>query len=128
VDKNVAEAGDVLNYTIILSNNGSLDATEVLLTDTLPASTAYNAGSLWASSGSYDESGGVITWEGTVSAGVPVTITFSVSVDAMVPKGTLIINTATINDGVNPPLDRTAKTVADPCRIYLPLTLKGWRP
>jgi len=128
VDKNVAEAGDILNYTIILSNNGSLDATEVLVADTLPASTTYNTGSLWASSGVYGESGGVITWEGTVSVGVSVTITFSVSVDAMVPKGTLIINTATINDGVNPPLDRAAETVADPYQVYLPLTLKGWHP
>jgi len=46
----------------------------------------------------------------------------------MVPKGTLIINTATINDGVNPPLDRAAETVADPYQVYLPLTLKGWHP
>jgi uncharacterized repeat protein (TIGR01451 family) len=128
VDKDVAEAGDILNYTIILSNNGSLDATEVLVTDTIPASTTYHTGSLWASSGSYDESGGVITWEGAVSVGVPVTITFSVSIDAMIPKGTLIVNTATINDGVNPPFDRTAKTVADPYQVYLPLTLKGWHP
>jgi uncharacterized repeat protein (TIGR01451 family) len=128
VDKSVAEAGDVLNYTIILSNNGSLDATEVLLSDMIPASTTYNAGSLWASSGSYDESGGVITWEGTVSVGVPVTITFSVSVDAMVPKGTLIVNTATINDGVNPPFDQTVTTIANPYQAYLPLTLKAWHP
>jgi tripartite motif-containing protein 71 len=128
VDKNVAQPGDILNYTITLSNMGSLDAAGVLVTDTLPLSTTCNTGSLWASSGSYDQAGGVITWTGTMSVAEIVTITFSTTISAMVPKGTLIVNTASINDGVSPSFSRTATTIADPYQVHLPMTLKVWCP
>jgi tripartite motif-containing protein 71 len=124
VDKSVAEPGDVLTYTIMVDNLGSLDAPAAQVTDTLPAWTHYNAGSLSASGGACDESGGVITWMGAAQVGVPVTISFAVTLDAGTPKGTPITNTATFNDGVHPALNRSAVTLASPYLVHLPLVIR----
>jgi uncharacterized repeat protein (TIGR01451 family) len=128
VDKNVAQPGDTLTYTIDLRNTGRLDATTVQMTDTLPQWTTYKPGSLWASSGNYNEAGGVITWTGAVGVAGTVTITFNANISAMVPKGTLILNTATTNDGVNPYFGLTTMTMANPYQVYLPVTIKSWSP
>jgi tripartite motif-containing protein 71 len=128
VDKRVAQSGDILQYTIILSNNGSLDAPVALVTDPIPTSTSFNIGSLWTSSGNCNESAGVITWTGTMQVGVPVTITLAVTIDTGVPKGTLITNTTTINDNTNPVFNRTAVTIVDPYQVYLPVTIGSQSP
>jgi len=128
VDKSVAQPGDILSYTIILSNNGNLDAPVALVTDPIPTSTSFNSGSLWTSSGNCNESGGVITWTGMVNVGAPVRITFAVTIDTGLPKGTLITNTATINDNTNPAFSRTAVTIADPYQVYLPVIIRSWSP
>ena len=41
----VVDPGDVLRYTITMYNNGSVDATEVVLTDGVPLNTTYVADS-----------------------------------------------------------------------------------
>jgi hypothetical protein len=63
-----------------------------------------------------------------VSVGVPVTMTFAVTIDTGTPKGTLIINSATINDNTNPAFGRTVVTIADPYQVYLPVTIRSWSP
>ena len=128
VDKRVAQGGDVLNYTIILRNAGHLDAPAVLATDAIPGGTSFNAGSLSASSGNCSESGGLITWTGTVNVEAPVTITFAVTIDTGLPNGALITNTATIDDGANPAFSRTAVTIANPYQVYLPMAIRSWSP
>ena len=125
VDKHVGQGGDVLTYTITLRNAGRLDAPTVVATDTVPAGTSFNAGSLSVSGGACSESDGLITWTGAVNAGAAVTITYAVTLDIGLTKGVLITNTVTIDDGVVPAFSRSAVTVANPYQVYLPMTIRN---
>ncbi len=97
-------AGDPLTYTIVLRNTGSANAT-VDLTDPAPANTIYSAAPATASAGAITCSlaGDLITWQGAVDVGAPVTLTFGALVNPGTPAGTVITNTATVDDHVNPP-------------------------
>jgi uncharacterized repeat protein (TIGR01451 family) len=120
--------GDVLNYTIRLENSGpGLDLTGAHLTDTLPVEVHY-LGDLWASSGSYSEEGGTITWEGEVPVGEPVTITFDVSVSQQVTMPHAIENLAYLNDGEGHVLERRAVVIANGYDVYLPIILQEAMP
>jgi hypothetical protein len=112
--------GDILFYTLRLENPGPVSSS-VRLTDTLSLDVAYQ-GDLWASSGTYAEAGGVITWGGSVGPGrTPVTITFSVRVNDQVTAPQPILNTALIEDGLGNVLVRRADVVANGLGIYLPV-------
>jgi uncharacterized repeat protein (TIGR01451 family) len=116
-------ASEAVTYTLTLRNVGP-DVTAVHVTDALPAGVQY-AGSLWASGGSWGESGGVITWTGTVSAFVPAQITYRVTVDAGVTDPTVIRNTAQVEDGLGYVYALQSTVVANGHSVYLPLVLKG---
>ena len=114
--------GDVLTYTITLRNPGpALPGARV--TDTLPANVHY-LGNLWASSGSYGEASGTITWAGDVSAAAPVTITFGVTVSEQLTTPQAIPNTVLIDDGLGNVWQRQAVVIANGYPAYLPLVLK----
>lgn len=114
--------GDTLRYAICLENSGPvLDRARV--TDTLPAKVSY-LGDGWASSGSYDDGGGVITWWGAVVAGVPVTITFGATVDEHITTPQLIANTVWIDDGLGNVWSLEASVVANGYAAYLPAMWK----
>lgn len=88
--------GQTIDYTITVSNTGLADATGVTVSDAIPAGTTYvadsadNGGSLTA---------GVLTWSGlTVTAGGTLDLHFQVTVDGTDADGTLINNTATVNE------------------------------
>jgi len=123
VQPTLPEAGDVMTYTITLKNPGP-ELSDVLVTDTLPSGVNY-LGNLSASSGTYGESGGVITWTGTVSRGMPVAIIFSTTVDPSLTDPTALVNTALINDGRGNVLSRQALAIANGFGIYLPLIHKN---
>ena len=96
--------GDVLTYTLVLSNAGSQGATGVVVTDVLPAVTGY----LGASSGGAETSpgSGTVTWPPVdLLAGTTVTRTVSVLVGDPLPPGVdAITNTALVaDDGTNGP-------------------------
>lgn len=110
VEPDVVQPGDVLTYTLVLANAGPDDAPAVHLTDTLPLSTTYVPGSLAfpAGAGGYDPATRAITWTSAVSVGMPVTVTFRVTVDLGLEDGTLISNTALISDGAGTVYERLA--------------------
>lgn len=85
--------GDILDYQIILLNNGT--TTTVTLTDTLPTSLTLT-GHLTATQGTPFFLNGQILWEDTLSQSVPVTITYSASVTQCLAAGTQLINTAEV--------------------------------
>jgi uncharacterized repeat protein (TIGR01451 family) len=113
---------ETLRYTITLENPGP-KLENVRVTDTLPADLSY-AGDIAATSGSYDDSGGFITWWGAVDAGEPVVITFGASVDALITEPRVIVNTVSINDGLGNTLIRYAGVVANGYGTYLPVLSK----
>jgi len=101
----IVDPGDVLRYTIEISNFGAIPATGVVLTDPVPADTSYVADSLRLNGAALGTDGGVspliagLTVEssdlpgaGIISAGNSAQITFEVQVNAGVPTGTVISN------------------------------------
>ena len=115
---------ETLSYTIMLANSTSA-AAQTQVTDTMPLGTTFVTGSLTSSSGtgSYDPATRTINWNGTVSQGQPVTISFQVTAGTNINEGDVITNTAEISDGVGGSYDRSASTtvVAPPSYdIYLP--------
>jgi uncharacterized repeat protein (TIGR01451 family) len=115
----VPVSGEMLTYTIELRNPGPLLET-VSMTDTLPVDVTY-AGNLIASSGTANESGGVVTWGGEVSAGDPIEIQFDVTVGDQIVGTQVIVNTVLIDDGQGNELSRQATVIVNGSSIYLPL-------
>ena len=108
------QVGDILTYTITLSNSGSVDA-HVTLTDTLPAA-------LWPVQGWPG-----LTWSGTVTAGGQVTLTLAVQATTALTMNVTVSNIVTIDDGWNAAFDIHSPETAIRAvwRTYLPLVLKN---
>ena len=90
-------AGDALSYTLTVSNAGPSDATDVVVTDTLPAGMT-----LVSTTGCTEDPNGVpICTLGTIAAGGSAQFTVSVTVDSSL-TGTLT-NTATASSSAADP-------------------------
>jgi uncharacterized repeat protein (TIGR01451 family) len=114
--------GGAVTVTLVLRNPGT-PLTRVAVTDTLPTEMHYR-GNLWASAGSYGQSGGVITWTGSVLTGAQVTVTFGVTVSAQFTTPHAILNTARINDGLGTMLERQVAVIVNGLAVYLPIVVK----
>ena len=112
----IVDPGDVLRYTIVLSNTGAIPATNVVLTDGVPDNTTYVADSLRLNGAPVGPDGGVFPLvaglsvqssdnpgAGIVSPGESAVITFEVRVNDGLPTGTLIINQGRITSTELPP-------------------------
>ncbi|WP_299903335.1 DUF11 domain-containing protein, partial [uncultured Aquimarina sp.] len=91
VDDGTPDEGGTINYTITVTNNGAPAATNVVLTDVLPAGVTYVSNT--PSQGIYDDSTGLWTI-GTISNGSSVNIIIEATVDAGT-SGDTITNTVT---------------------------------
>jgi uncharacterized repeat protein (TIGR01451 family) len=119
VNHATASPGEQLTYTIRLVNSGpTLD--DASMQDDLPAEVEFS-GNLEASSGTASESGGIISWSGSVSTGTPVEITFDVTVRADLSGSQVIQNIAEIDDGRGNVLLRGATTFVKGYSLYLPV-------
>jgi uncharacterized repeat protein (TIGR01451 family) len=84
VDKGEAKPGDILNYTVKVTNTGDMALTNLLITDDIPAGTTYVANS--ASNGG-QLAGRTLTWRfPTLAVGQTVTVTFQVTINADAPS------------------------------------------
>ncbi len=84
-------AGGNLTYTIHLHNTGNASATNVVVTDTLPANTTFVS----ASGGGTPDPGAIVHWNlGTVPAGSAGVLQLVVRVTSPLPTGTVITNGA----------------------------------
>jgi len=111
VDKTTARPDEMLTYTIVLENDGEVDATAASLSDPIPTHTTYISGTVTGGA-TYNPATDAIEWSGTVAIATPVTITFQVQLDSPLPDGTVILNRVTVRDGVNPPFDKVQRTIA----------------
>ncbi len=118
------DPGDVLQYTITLTNSGATPATGVVLTDAVPANTTYVANSMVMNGAAVaDTSTGVSplingigvassgqtlpsppSSGGTLAAGGTGIVTFKVQVNAGVPSGTIISNQGSVANAQLPTL------------------------
>ncbi len=73
--------GDEILYTILVTNTWSIEQTNVVVTDAIPAGTTYVPGSAWSSQGSVSGPDPLVADIGTLAAGDMVTFTFHVTVD-----------------------------------------------
>ncbi len=98
-------AGDTIPYTISYQNIGNQEATGVVLTETVPANTAFNAGSsdAWVCTPNINAGSSCTLAVGAVlGGGAGGTATFAVDVVAPKPSGvTMINNTVSIADDGN---------------------------
>ncbi len=86
-------AGNALTYTIIVTNDGPSTATNVVMSDTLPAGVSFT--SAIASQGTVTNNAGVVTGNlGTLAPNASATVTLIVGVNAAT-RGS-ITNTATV--------------------------------
>ncbi len=113
-----ADAGETVVYTLDYANAGNVEATGVVLTETLPDHTAFDAAG--SSAGWMDQGGGVYTLDvGALAAAANDTATFAVTVDDPVASGVeRIENVASIaddgasGDDVNPDDNSASDTTA----------------
>ena len=108
--------GATLVYSLTISNTGNQDATNLVLTETVPLHTTFNAGASTAGwSCSPDGSAGstcIYQALSTLAADTSEQVVFAVIVDAPVAVGvTSITNTATVaDDGTNGAEDNSDNT------------------
>ena len=96
VDKSQAAEGDNLTYTIEVTNNGSVQATNVSLTDLCPTGTTYISSS--STGGSYLAATGLWTLATPMANGSNQTLSLVCNIDAG-QGGETIKNTATAASG-----------------------------
>ena len=126
VDQSTARPGDALTYTVVLRNEGIIDAVGATISAPVPAHTTYVSGSLSVQgSGTLDDSDGLMRWSGTVSLDVPVTVTYRVVVrDAWVT----VVGRLDMEDGYGESQQRQVATTIPPYQWIFPLIMKGYRP
>ncbi|MCW5212430.1 DUF11 domain-containing protein, partial [Desulfobulbus sp. TB] len=150
-DKTLLTVGDTVTYTLTAVNSGTREATDVIVTDDFPNETWFAYGSCSTVSGSCNESpSGTLSWDiGTLAAGTPATVTFTMTVQAGAPSGvtekdnlatasytgggtgTATSNTVTVAITTNPNLtlsktvDKTASSPGDTLTYTLTLVNSG---
>ncbi|MEP7293183.1 MAG: ice-binding family protein [Chloroflexota bacterium] len=107
----IASWGDAIPYTLTYQNTGDVALNNVIITETIPAGTTFNAG---ASTPGWNCAGSVCTINvGTLQPGQSGSVVFVVMVDN--PTGTtLVSNSATIASGA------TTATASDTTPVIAP--------
>jgi uncharacterized repeat protein (TIGR01451 family) len=128
VDKETAEHDEPLVYTIVLRNEGIIDASSAVLTNVIPAHVTHVPGSL-STEGTPPAAcdGEKVTWSGPLFLGSPVTITYGVVVSTT-RGGLSIRNVAHLEDDFGYVAERTATTFLSPLSQFFPLIMKNYRP
>ena len=93
-DPDPVEAGGLLTYTLTVANTGIVSATGVIVTDAVPLNTSYLAcGPLPCG-----EAGGSVSWIlGTLDVNETQVLTMLVQVNASLPNGAILTNTAWVS-------------------------------
>jgi uncharacterized repeat protein (TIGR01451 family)/fimbrial isopeptide formation D2 family protein len=76
--------GDTITYLLTVTNTGSADAAGVVITGSVPGYTAYTSTS---TPGASFSGGQVISSPATCSPGTPTTLSYTVTVNSIVPQG-----------------------------------------
>jgi uncharacterized repeat protein (TIGR01451 family) len=127
VGQGLVEPGDLLTYTIVLNNASTFNDVTAQVIDPLHPLLEYvdgshqtappNGGTLVVSQG--------ITWTVDVTRSTTVTLTFQARVSDSATDGTVITNTATIDDG-STPLERNATITVNQPPTSLTTSPEKW--
>ncbi len=128
VNRDSASPGARLRYTIVLSNSGDQLASNVVMTDALPAELSY-AGTLTVLGGGlWGENNGVITWTGGVNVDSQVEISFDALVSDSLTAGDLVTNTAVITGSGELLLRNAVTEIVSETLTYMPVFRKDLPP
>ncbi|MCI4463267.1 MAG: DUF11 domain-containing protein, partial [Caldisericum sp.] len=104
------QAGSQFTYTIRYQNTGGQDATNVVITDTLPNGLTF----ISATPAPTSVNGQTLTWNiGTLQSGTLGQITVKVEVPIDTPNGTIFTNTATITSTETNPVTTSETTTVE---------------
>ncbi len=109
--------GNNIVYTINVVNNGPESATDITVTDDVPANTTFVSVTISSAFGSCSESGGTVTCDpGTLNSGVGATITLKVRADVagVVVSNTVTVSSPTVEDPVPSNDSATETTTVNP--------------
>lgn len=98
VSASTAKPGDVLTYTISLTNTSTYTATGAMLTDTMPSGVTF--GGIVAGGAIYSSTLNAVLWKGDVNPGAVQTVVYTATINSGVAHGTVIANTADVNNGL----------------------------
>jgi uncharacterized repeat protein (TIGR01451 family) len=102
------KAGSRIVYTLRYENLGTDQATNLLLTDTLPPNTSFVSAD---GGGSYDAATRLVSWDlASLDAGAHGSVTLSVDVASPLADGTKIINVAGLTSAQTAPVQAQAVT------------------
>ena len=118
VNMDIAAAGDRLMYTIELKNIDTKSA-DVTFTDAIPVNTVYDN---YVSNAKYDRVNNQIYWSGNLRQGRPRIIKFRVQILSPLPNGTVILNEAVFDDGINPSISKFAETIIQSPEAHITIT------
>lgn len=100
-------AGEIVTYTVVITNKGNETATGVAVTDTLPVSFTFGG---MAQGDDPTVAGNVLTWTNQAITGTvvpykwitsgPLTLIFTVTTGADIPDGTVLPNFVTVTYGL----------------------------
>ncbi|MCS7062940.1 MAG: hypothetical protein NZM04_02640 [Methylacidiphilales bacterium] len=111
VDRAEAQLGDVLTYTIRVTNTGTAAASGTLIDDPLPSPVTFQ-GNLTATGGSgsaiYSALQNRVRWTGTLNPGQSLEVSFRVRVNV---ANAVVDNCATMRDALNGTFRRCARTI-----------------
>ncbi|MCC7362611.1 MAG: DUF11 domain-containing protein [Anaerolineales bacterium] len=98
-----AVAGEVVTYTIVITNNGPSTAQMVDVKDTLPAGLDLLGATIARAGSGPAACGGAVCQTGDLAVGEVVTVTVTALVGADVPDGALLTNNGTVFSGTSDP-------------------------
>lgn len=127
VSDSEAQPGDLLSYTIVISNGGTDPATSVIMSDTLPNGLSLITDSVSVTGGGvYTVGVNALSWAGAVNNGTAVELSFDAQLTDTLTNGTWITNTVNIT-GTGALISRSASTQivtgtvnGDAGTIYMP--------
>lgn len=94
--------GETVTYTVQVTNNGPSAATNVVVTDNLPASLTYNSRTISTGTSTFDATTGNLTWNvGTLASGATATMTISATINQSAVITTTATQTHTEYDNVS---------------------------
>ena len=115
--------GDVLTYTITLTNSGLVNEPAVTTTNPLPQGVELLTADMASDGSTVITGGNKLTWTTSLDKDEVVSLTYRAMVSGA--TGSSIINEAYIKSSLNPTVTVSAEALLEPEIIYLPVIVKN---
>ncbi len=127
VDEAMPRAGEIINYTVVVSNSGDLNVNGVEVIDTLPTGLSLTGAPSSSGGGTFDTSNPQqLLWSGSVNASTAVVLTYQARVGNSVAPYSVLTNSVTIKNAFTNDITRMVSVEIEPSEYfsYLPFIAK----